>query len=304
MSFKQKLLGNFSMDTKKLLENLGSEYPMGLGGCHAQKNNFSCCEYNITIFDNTNENDLVKNIDDKLVKIHHGMLSGAGLDALIQYDNMQIIFDEKWELNTVLSSIKEKRNQLFDSFTKGCLVDATICTTKARDGIQNGDPFTSSWVKCAAYFIADAIVAHNLKHPSPAHMLEDIRRFEKNKFNENFTVVNECIGIERATSSLLLRMSKSTIGFSDIVETNNHSKIIQKKYEYFIENSLFSDCYFYLGYINKNNLVKIKQSLHRRPELIHVLKVAFDVESDMAKIEAQAGALHNAANQMLTVLNA
>ncbi len=292
------------MDIKKLLENLAGDYPVGLGGCQAQKNSFSCCEYNITIFDNTHENDLVKDVDGQLVKIHHGVLSGASLDALIQYDNMQILFDEQWDLNTVLSSIKEKRNPLFDSFAKSCLVDATICATKAKDGIQNNDPFTSSWVKCAAYFIADAISVHNLRRPSPAHMLEDIRKFDKNRFNENFKIVNECIGIERATSSLLLRMLKSTIGFSDIVETNNHSKIIQKKYDYFIENSLFSDCYFYLGYINKNNLIKIKQSLHRRPELIHVLKVAFDVESDMAKIEAQTSALHNAANQMLAILNA
>lgn len=94
------------------------------------------------------------------------------------------------------------------------------------------------------------------------------------------------------------------MGFSDMVETNNHSKIIQRKYDYFIENSLFSDCYFYLGYINKNNLIKIKQSLHRRPELIHVLRVAFDVENDVAKIEAQASTIHRAANQMLTMLNA
>jgi hypothetical protein len=32
--------------------------------------------------------------------------------------------------------------------------------------------------------------------------------------------------------------------------------------------------------------------------------VAFDVESDMAKIEAQSSALHRTANQMLAILNA
>ena len=293
------------MDTTKLVEKLSTEnFPIGLGGCRAQKNNFTCCEYNVTVFDDTNESDLVKEVNGELVKIHHGSLSESRLDVLVQYDNMQILFDEQWDLNMVLSRIKEKRDQVFDSFAKSCLVDATICATKAKDGIQNGDPFTSSWVKCAAYFIADAIVVHNLKRPSPAHMLDDIRKFQKNRFNESFSIIHDCIGIERATPSLLLRMLKSTMGFSDMVETNNHSKIIQRKYDYFIENSLFSDCYFYLGYINKNNLIKIKQSLHRRPELIHVLRVAFDVENDVAKIEAQASTIHRAANQMLTMLNA
>ena len=33
-------------------------------------------------------------------------------------------------------------------------------------------------------------------------------------------------------------MCKSTIGFSDMVEGNDHSKIIQAKNDYFLKNSL------------------------------------------------------------------
>ena len=62
--------------------------------------------------------------------------------------------------------------------------------------------------------------------------------------------------------TLLERMLKSTIGFSDLVEKNNHSKIIQKKYDFFIKNSMLSDCYFYLGYVNKENFIKIKDTLN------------------------------------------
>jgi len=84
-----------------------------------------------------------------------------------------------------------------------------------------------------------------------------------------------------------------------MIEQNDHSKIIQKKHDYFIENSLISDCYFYLGYINRNNFMKIKDSLHRRPELIHILKVAFDVDNDQTKIKHQADVLHKTANDMV-----
>ena len=45
-------------------------------------------------------------------------------------------------------------------------------------------------------------------------------------------------GIERATESLLSRMLKSTCGFSDMVEKNQNSIIIEKKANYLIQNSL------------------------------------------------------------------
>jgi hypothetical protein len=126
---------------------------------------------------------------------------------------------------------------------------------------------------------------------------------EKNNINEKFVKVNECIGIERATLSQLLRMCKSTMGFSDMVENNGHSKIIQKKYDYLVKNSLMSDCYFYLGYINRNNFIKIKDTLLRKPELIHILKVAFDVENDMGRLDQQADTLHKTSNDLLLLLS-
>jgi len=110
-----------------------------------------------------------------------------------------------------------------------------------------------------------------------------LRESKKNKIIELISPITESIGIERATPSLLSRMLKSTMGFSDLIEDNSHSKIISQKYHYMIENSLFSDCYYYLGYINRNNFKKI-QDLHKKPELIHILKTGFDLESDTTKI--------------------
>jgi len=122
----------------------------------------------------------------------------------------------------------------------------------------------------------------------------------KKKINELISPITESIGIERATPSLLSRMLKSTMGFSDLIEDNSHSKIISQKYRYMIENSLFSDCYFYLGYINRNNFKKI-QDLHRKPELIHILKTGFDLESDTTKIESEATKLHESTNYLLSL---
>jgi hypothetical protein len=94
-------------------------------------------------------------------------------------------------------------------------------------------------------------------------------------------------------------MLKSTIGFSDIVEKNNHSLLIQQKHDYFVKNSMLSDCYFYLGYVNKENFVKIKDSIEKQPELIHILKVSFDVEADSNLLEKQACTVQKSANDIL-----
>ncbi len=292
------------MDYKKILEDFSlTKFPVALGGCRKEGNNFGCCEYNITVFDEKNEKDRIIEVGNEFVKIHHGSLEESRHEILAQYDNLEILNDEQWELRIFLSKIKEKKEKIFKTYAKSCLIDAAVCATKTKDGLKNSDPFASSWIKCSAFFIADAISILNSKRPSPAHMLENLRHFEKNKINENFSIVNDSIGIERATPSLLSRMCKSTMGFSDMVEQNDHSKIIQKKNDYFLKNSLISDCYFYLGYTNRNNFIKIKDILHEKPELIHVLKVAFDVDNDQVKIGQQADVLHKTANDMITLIS-
>ncbi len=292
------------MDTKKFLEKFSlMEFPIALGGCRNDKNSFDSCEYDITVFDEKNENDSIMDFGNEIVRLHHGSMKETKSETLTQYSNMQILWDEKWELKIFLSKISEKKEQIFQAYAKSCLVETSVCATKTKECLKNSDPFASSWVKCAAFFLADAITITNNIRPSPSHMLEKVRDLQKNKINEKFSIVNECIGIERATPSLLSRMCKSTVGFSDMVEKNNHSKIIQRKHDYFIKNSLISDCYFYLGYINRNNFMKIKDSLHRTPELIHILKVAFDVENDVTRIEQQANLLHQTSNELLSILN-
>ena len=289
------------MNLKNLCEKLSlSHFPVGFGGCRNDGTNFQCCEYNITVFDDKQEEPSIHEIDGNVIKLHHGSLSEINVDVLKQYEDMKVLIDEQWRLQMFLTKIKTKSKQISNSYVQNCLVDAGVYATKAKELVKSLDPLAHVWIKCAAYFIADAIFLINSKRPSPTHMLETIRGFEKNKINQNFSAVNQCLGIERASTSLLSRMVKSTIGFSDMVEKNNHSKIIQQKYDYLIQNSLLSDCYFYLGYINRNNIIKIKDTLHRNLEYSHLLKVALDTESDPLVIERHAILLLKTTNDLLT----
>lgn len=288
------------MDVKKIPQALSlSGGPVGFGGCRNEGKNFECCEYNISIFDGS-LGESVHEVSGDLVKVHHCSLSESNAAVLVQLENMSILNDEQWGLRMLISKIKEKKEKISNSYTQSSLVDSGIFANRARDAIKAKDPFAAIWAKCAAYSLADALLSMNFRRPSPAHMLEISRDLKKNDVNQTFSLVHEVLGTERASTSVLSRMVKSTIGFSDMVENNGSSWIIQRKYDYLVENSLLSDCYFYLGYINRNNLIKVKNQIHKNAEYIHLLKVALDMESDHLVVERQATELLERTNELLT----
>lgn len=272
---------------------------VGLGGCKVHKTTLDCCEYNITVFDGNRQTE-IKTIHDNIIQIHHGKIDESDPDILQKYDSMEILSDPQWELRTLLVKTREKQEKIRLSVAKNCLVDAAFFATKAKQNLE--DEFAAIWIKCAAYLICDGLVLLNLYQRSPTHMMEFLRKSAKNKQNKSFPIITEILGLERATPSLLERMVKSTIGFSDMTE-NNIGVIIQKKYEYLVANSLLSDCYFYLGYVNKNNILSIRDTIHKKPELIHVLKTALDIEHDPTKLEQQAILLHKTANDLVRLQN-
>ena len=76
------------MNIKKLLEKLSlTDFPVALGGCRNDEKSFDCCEYDITVFDDKNENDSIIDFDDDTVRIHHGSFKETNPDVLIQYAN-------------------------------------------------------------------------------------------------------------------------------------------------------------------------------------------------------------------------
>jgi hypothetical protein len=287
------------MDIKQISTLLSlSEFPIGFGGCRNNGTHFECCEYNITVMDEQS-GESVHQIENEFVKIHHCSFNDSSSDTLHQLQNITILNDEQWKLRMHLSKIKEKKEQIAISHARSCLVDSGILANKARDSVKTNDPFAGVWVKCASYSLTDAIFCLNLKRPSPTHMMEMIRNMKKDKVNQTFSIIHQILGIERSSTSLLSRMVKSTIGFSNMVENNGNSEIISKKYDYLVENSLLSDCYFYLGYVNRNIVLKVKNKLHKNPEFIHVLKVGLDMESDPMVIDSQAVSLLQSTNEIL-----
>jgi|TARA_B110000211_G_scaffold50382_1_gene55159 hypothetical protein len=292
------------VDLKKFIEAQGlTDFPIGLGGCRTAGCFFDSCDYDLMVFDENSSDKQIIAFDDSLITIHHSSLSETNTKKLLQYDKLDVLQDDSWNLKILLSTISEKRDSLFSDSAKNSLIESLFCCQKTKDAIQTNDIFAACWQKCASYYLADSLSSFNHSPSSPSHTLNSLRKFKKSSINNHISGILETIGIERATPTLLERMLKSTIGFSDLVEKNNHSQLIQQKYNYFLKNSMLSDCYFYLVYVNKENFIKIKDNLNREQDLIHILKIAFDIEADSNILQQYVETIQTSCNDILEVIS-
>ncbi len=290
------------MDLKRLLEGRGLDsFPAGLGGCRAAGTHFESCGYDVFVFDERSGHETVR-YGDSYAVIRHASLSGNDPKVLLGYDGMHIIQDESWDLRMLVSRVQAKKPALFTNLARNNLIEALFCIQRTMKGIQASDAFAPFWQKCASYCLADAICLLNHRKPSPSHMLETLRLLPKNPINEHISSVTQTIGMERATTTLLERMLKSTIGFSDMVRAGV-SGTIRSKYDFFLGNSMPTDCYFYLGYVNRQNFERIKGTLDERRDLFHVLRTAFDTGADSGLLEEQAGLIKTSCNSILETVS-
>ena len=290
------------MNQNEILKFLGeTNSSIAIGWYNSDSFDNDCQIYNLVVFDGKNISDTITKHESKTIKTSHGNLSERNSETLLSYENLQIIHDEQWELKTLISKIQETKNTLFSASAKNSLVESQLALSKAKNSLENDDPFTSCWIKCSVISLIDSILFQNQILPNPAHALSSMRNL-KQKNTNHFTdkIISET-GIERATTSLLSRMLKSTCGFSDMVEKNQNSLTIEKKANHLIQNSLLPDCYLYLNYLNRNIFYKIKNSLNTNSDKIHVLKTAFDLTNTPSELLSSIDSMHDITNSLLTL---
>ena len=66
---------------------------------------------------------------------------------------------------------------------------------------------------------------------------------------------------------------------------------------------MLSDCYFYLVSVNKENFIKIKDDLNKEQDLIHILKIAFDIESDPNLLQQHVETIQTSCNDILEIVS-
>ena len=289
------------MNLDEIIKIIGqNNSPIALGGYDADDFDIDCNIHNLVLFDGKDISDEIITHESKTLKISHGTLSETIPESLIHYQNLEIIQDPEWELKMFVSKIKEKKDVLFLASSKNALVESQLSLSKAKNALEHDDPFVSCWIKCAITSLIDSILLQNNILPYSAQALSLIRNLkQKNTIQFVDKIIAES-GIERATSSLLSRMLKSSSGFSDMIENNQNSSIIEKKANYLIQNSLFADCYLYLIYQNRNNFYKIKDSLDKNSDKIHVLKTAFDLTITSSESSGTIDSLSDISKSLLS----
>ena len=289
------------MNLDEIIKIIGqNNSPIALGGYDADDFDIDCNIHNLVLFDGKNISDEIITHESKTLKISHGTLSETIPESLIHYQNLEIIQDPEWELKMFVSKIKEKKDVLFLASSKNALVESQLSLSKAKNALEHDDPFVSCWIKCAITSLIDSILLQNNILPYPAQALSLMRNLKQKNTNQFVDKIIAESGIERATSSLLSRMLKSSSGFSDMIENNQNSSIIEKKANYLIQNSLFADCYLYLIYQNRNNFYKIKDSLDKNSDKIHVLKTAFDLTITSSELSGTIDSLSDISKSLLS----
>ena len=289
------------MNLDEIIKIIGAnKFPIAIGGYNLDNFDVDCEILNLVIFDGTNTPDKIIKHESKILRISHASLSESTYENLINYENLQIIQDEKWELKMLISKIQAKKNILFSVSAKNALVESQLALSKAKNALYKDDPFASCWIKCGVISLIDSILFQNQILPNPVQALSSMRNLKQKNINQFTDKIISETGIERATTSLLSRMLKSTCGFSDMIEKNQNSVIIEKKANHLIQNSLLSDCYLYLNYLNRNNFYKIKNSLNTNLDKIHILKTAFDLTHTPSELLSSIESMHNITNTLLT----
>ena len=289
------------MNNDEILQIVGQgNFPVAVGGHDSDESDLNCQIYNILVFDGDDINDQIIQNNSTTIKISHENLSETRSEHLLAFSNLDIIRDDEWQLKIFLSQIQDKKESLFSTSVKNALIDSQFALSKAKTAMQQDDPFTSCWLKCSALSLIDSVLIQNQIIPKPTESLSYMRNLkEKNTRQFSDKIISET-GIERATKSLLTRMLKSSIGFSDMVEQNNNSIIIEKRANYLIRNSLLSDCYLFLNYQNRKNFNKIKNSLNKNSDKIHVLKTAFDLTNTTSEFSKSIRSMSDITNSLLT----
>ena len=289
------------MNLDEITKIIGSnDSPIALGGYDSDDFDVDCGIQNVIIFDGKDISDEIITHESKTLKISHGTFSETNPEHLIHYGNIKIIQDTQWELKMLVSKVQEKKNVLFSTSAKNSLVESQLSLSKAKNALEHDDPFVSCWIKSGIISLIDSILFQNNILPNPVHALSSMRGLKQKNTNQFVDKIISETGIERATSSLLVRMLKSTCGFSDMIEKNQNSIIIEKKTNYLIQNSLFADCYLYLIYQNRNNFYKIKDSLNKNSDKIHVLKTAFDLTTTSSDLSDTIDSLSEIPKSLLS----
>lgn len=259
-----------------------NELELALIGCRADSphDSYECCEYDIAILGRNSNN----NYDKKIIQIGKSTLELLSFPNQSQnsHDDISLLNKIKLEnSNTLISDTpKLDKKKLFMAAGKRRIVDSLYIVSK--NSSPKAEPNASLNLKIAAYDLIEGILLISGTRPMPIHELNQLRQIEVNKdfITETIQICIECLGIERATRTIISRSYKA---LREILKERYDLELLSSKIKFLLDNGLLADCYYYIGKLvcshleNKDNVSQI--NYHK------LNSIALDLTNDYEKVK-------------------
>jgi hypothetical protein len=251
------------------------KHPVALIGCRTSSISLDCCEYDLAIFELSQEdiqdNQVVK-VNKQSVELMN--LTGSIKDHIIDLANMIILKDNaKLMLSSAAKDIISKKyTKMLAASGKKSLISSLFCQQRMR---RTQHPIVAAmWLKIAAYQFIDGLIALSGNRPMPVHILEQVRQIDS-KRAEGVEVALECIGAERATRPAI---SRSMEAVKELKLKDYDKGLFLSKISHLLERRMLVDCYYYAGRVASKNLVSRTESFHSKYSKL--VQLALDLSSD------------------------
>jgi hypothetical protein len=260
-----------------------SDLELALIGCRADRSHISydCCEYDIAVL-GSNEN----GYDKKIIQLGYNTIEFLHFPSYQKYGHNDIsLFNMiKIEKSDALSISphppKIDRKTWYIAAGKRRVVDSLFNVSK--NGNTKSESNASLNLKIAAYALIEGIILISQTRPMPIHELNQLRQVEVHKdfINEAIQVCIECLGIERATRTIINRSFKA---LKEILKERYDAELLSSKIDYLLKQGLLADCYYYIGKLVCSHLEKKDNASQLNYHKLN--SIALDLTNDYEKVK-------------------
>ncbi len=286
--------------SQKMIDDVLSKYgkyPIALTGCRATGHALQCCEYDFVVITEEQSSELLI-VNEDYAEIHKMSPKLNPFRAALNLHKMQIINDPSWILSSIKQQVDETIAKMFSWHSKNKTIDALFYANRSVQGAKDST-ISSLWLKCAAYYYLEAVLARSGAGPMPTHMLAQLRDIEDSTVTEGIALASRCLGLERANKSSVSRCIEGTIGLNDKIKHDHTTQIVTKKARFLYDSAMFTDCYFYLGYIARDVVTTIASNQKALKDYSLMMSIAMDLTTDQSFVFKLSGELLEACNALL-----
>jgi hypothetical protein len=280
--------------TDAIMKKYG-KFPIALTGCRTTTLALDCCEYDFVVSSDKNICELL-HVDDNYAEIYAIRMKQNVYTLAPLLQNMEIVNDPSWVLTTLRQDVAKAMPKALSLYSRNMAVDALFYANRSRG--KNNALLSSLWLKCAAYYYLEAVIAKNGSRPMPTHMLAQLRSISENGDSKGITIASSCIGLERANRSSVSRCMEAAIRLNESI-IKSHTQIVAKKAQFLLKSGMYTDCYFYLGYITREAAVKIAAKQRIMKDYMFMINIAMDLTTDQSSVSKLANELIDSCNTHL-----